>query len=238
MIEVTHSARLTPEQRELLFKVDNIIYWPRGNVAIICNGKTANTALKTAVLHAMGGVNPFYNVHADPRLLYMNREQVFKHRMTVPVLGVIRDPWDRIVSFWRDKIAPRTAETFTADYLPFAKPGMGFLEFVQLFLISLYEGQFPDPKALHDLRPAADLFYHGDQWLPLKVMSYDRLRTPEGWQEFRSFTAAMYELPAVLPHVNGPRVPMPVIPADAESELRERVRDVYRMDYVILENIS
>lgn len=238
MTRVNISARLSEEQRQWLFARDNMIYWQSGNVIIPCLGKTANTAIKAAILEAEGGVDPFYNVHADPRLLYVDRDFALRARH-VPIVAVIRDPYDRLVSFWRDKVANRTPETFTASYLYGVMPGMSFLAFVNAFFKLLCNVPSVDALGkLGDLRPAADLFTYQQRFLPMKVFKFDTLLKPDGWNEFKSFTARSWDLPASLPKLNGPRVPEPILTVSDEHLIRKGVRKFYEPDYMILENMA
>ncbi len=238
MTGVNITAKLTQEQRQWLFERDNIIYWQAGNVIIPCLGRTANTAIKAAILHAEGGVDPFYNLHADPRIIYVDRAFMAR-TLHVPVIGVLRDPYDRVVSFWRDKVAPRTEETFTAGYLPGVRPGMPFMDFILAF-IRILSGKtaITDMNQLGDLRHAGDLFNYEGSLRITRLFRFETIITQTGWNEFRSFTARMYDLPASLPKLNAPRHPAPLLVPSDEQFARDAIRIYYRADYMLYEGLA
>lgn len=223
----THSMRrLTDEQRQTLQSKDNIVHWTGGNLIVMFMGKCANTAIKAAILEAEGGINPAYNVHADPRLNYVSRQYAIKARRAVPVVAIVRKPWDRIVSFWRDKIQGRTAENFTAGYLPGAYPGMPLDAFVRL-VTNLTDGD----NYLGDLAPAYSyLTAHG---LPITrdTVRFEDLIDGHGWDRVRLWSSKAWDLPVNLPRVNAARSPMPELEPGEEERMRLQVYMRYREDY-------
>ena len=223
-------VRLTPEQRAYLNKVDNIIHWTRGNVILMFQGKCANTAIKAAILQAEGGVDPAVNVHGDPRLNYVTTEYVLRYRNTVPVVAMVRKPWDRLVSFWRDKIAGRDESTFTCDYLPGSYGGMPFHDFVPLVLRALDTSIGPN-FLLNHLAPAYPYLTAGGIALPHECIKFEDLIAGPGWTRLRHWTACAWDLPEALPHMNRPKVARPEIDWSTEERLRIAVYSRYYTDY-------
>jgi hypothetical protein len=223
-------VRLTPEQRAYLNTVDNNIHWTRGNVIVMFQGKCANTAIKAAILQAEGGINPEINVHGDPRLNYVNRDYVIRYRNTVPVVAVVRKPWDRLVSFWRDKIAGRDESTFTCNYLPGAYGNMPFPEFVPLVMRALDEATEPSFLVNH-LAPAYSHLTAYGVSLPHECIKFEDLVAGPGWKRLRHWTACAWELPETLPHMNRPKVPKPELSREEEFHLRVAVYGRYYLDY-------
>lgn len=217
-------VRLTDEQRQRLSQVDNIIHWTRGNIIVMFQGKCANTAIKAAILTADGGVDPACNVHGDPRLNYVTRDYVIRYRNTVPVVAVVRKPWDRIVSFWRDKVAGRSPENFTYTYIPGAFGNMPFRTFVEAVLEA--------EKPTGDLAPAhGNLTAYGVS-LPHQRIKFEDLIAGPGWDTFRHWTACAWDLPKELPHMNRPKQPKPDLDRLTEHRLRVAVYAHYYQDYV------
>lgn len=214
---------LTNTQRQFLSTVDNNIYWATGNVIIMFQGKCANTAIKAAILESEGGVDTSINIHADPRLVYVNNDWVIKNCNKVPVIATVRRPWDRITSFWRDKVSGRTERTYTNRYIPDVYPDMPFPEFVQAVLKC--------KPIVGDLRPAADYLYAYGMPIPRKIFKFEYLTTELGWKEFRHWTAKAWDLPTVLPHLNRPKRPEPAMDRDTENKLRLSVFGKYYIDY-------
>lgn len=217
-------AALTAEQRGFLSGVENVVHWTSGNVIFMFQGKCANTAIKAAILEAEGGIDTSINLHADPRLNYVSKAHALKYRATVPVVGFVRRPWDRIVAFWRDKIAGRTRENFTSMYsLPGTWPDMPFPDFVHAVLAA-------KPKR-GDLAPAYLTMTHNGRAVPWVTYKFEELITEGGWESVRRMTARAWDLPRVLPHVNRPKVPRPVMDRDTENALRMKVFAEYYIDY-------
>ena len=214
---------LTDWQRQHLRKYDNIIHWTSGNVIVMFQGKCANTAIKAAILTAEGGIDPTVNVHGDPRLDYVNRDYAIKYRQTVPVLAIVRRPWDRIVSFWRDKVAERTPDRFTCAYVPGAYASMPFPDFVGAVLTG---GM---PKG--DLAPAHPFLTAHGLPIPRETIKFEDLIAGSGWQTFRRWTAKAWDLPETLPHFNRPKVAKPVLDKEMENRLRLAVYAHYYTDY-------
>jgi hypothetical protein len=223
-------VRLTPEQRAYLNTVDNIIHWTRGNVILMFQGKCANTAIKSAILEAEGGVDPSTNVHGDPRLNYVTRDYVIRYRNTVPVVAVVRRPWDRLMSFWRDKIAARDESTFTCDYLPGAYGDMPFPDFVPLALRALEASQGPNFLVNHLAPSYLNLTAHGVA-LPHHTIKFEDLIAGQGWTDLRHWTACAWDLPNVLPYMNRPKTPKPELARNVEHRLRIAVYSHYYTDY-------
>lgn len=214
---------LTAEQRAYLRQHDNAIHWTRGNVMLMFQGKCANTAIKAAILMAEGGVDSTINIHADPRLLYINREHIARYRSIVPVVAVVRRPWDRMVSFWRDKVAGRSPENFTCDYIPGAFGNMPFRTFVEAALAAE-----PDKG---DLAPAHTFLSLDGTSLPHETIKFEDLTEGDGWKRLRHWTACAWDLPEKLPHFNKPRQPRPELERQTEHRLRIAVYTRYYTDY-------
>lgn len=222
--------RLTQEQRDRIAAYPNIIHWIGGNVIIMFQGKCANTAIKAAILMAEGGIDSSINIHADPRLNYVTRDYTIQYRDTVPVLAVVRRPWDRLVSFWRDKIAGRDMDSFTCDYLPGSFGGMPFEDYVGLVLEAVGR---PDTPAFLDnhLGPAHTYLAAGGTSIPREIIQFNDLVGGIGWQVFKRWTAKAWDLPDTLPHVNKPKVAKPVLSPETEDRLRQEVFAKYYIDY-------
>jgi Sulfotransferase family len=226
MIQTHSMRRLTDEQRQTLQSKDNIVHWTSGNLIVMFMGKCANTAIKAAILAADGGIDPEYNVHADPRLNYVNRKYAIKFRRTVPVVAIVRRPWDRIISFWRDKIQGRTEENFTAGYLPGAYAGMPLEAFVRL-VVDLSDGD----NYLGDIAPAYSYLCSHGLAIPRDTIKFEDLINGPGWDRLRLWSSRAWDLPVNLPLVNAARSPMPQLTAADEERLRIQVYMRYREDY-------
>lgn len=215
---------LTDEQRTYLAGFDNVIHWTSGNVIFMFQGKCANTAIKAAILEAEGGIDTSINIHADPRLNYVTKAYALKYRATVPVIGFVRRPWDRLVAFWRDKVAGRTPENFTSSYMvPGAYPDMPFPDFIKAVV--------KNSPTKGDLAPAYSTLSHNGRVVPWGVFRFENLVTEQGWESVRRWTARAWDLPKVLPHYNRPRLPRPVLDASTESTLRIATYAQYYPDY-------
>lgn len=221
---------LTPEQRAACASGENIVHWTRGNVMFMFQGKCANTAIKAAILTAEGGIDESINIHADPRLNYVSREHVIRYRKTVPVLAVVRRPWDRLVSFWRDKIAGRTADNFTATYIPGAYASMPFDEFIGVILRHLDVPGMPTFFTNHVAPAHPYLTAHG-QSLPSEIIQFDDLVAGPGYDRLKRWTACAWDLPDTLPVVNKPKQPRPDLSPGLEHRLRIAVYTAYYTDY-------
>ena len=215
---------LTSEQRTYLMGVENVIHWVGGNVIFMFQGKCANTAIKAAILEAEGGIDTSINIHADPRLNYVTQAYAFKYRHTIPVIGFVRRPWDRLVAFWRDKVAGRTHQTFTSSYaLPGVYPNMTFPDFVRAVIAA--------SPTRGDLAPSYLTMTHNGKKIPWEIFKFEHLITEPGWLAVRRWTAKAWDLPPVLPHYNRPRVPKPFLDRDTENALRLAVFAHYYVEY-------
>jgi hypothetical protein len=215
---------LTKSQRDYLRGKENVIHWKGGNVVFMFQGKCANTALKAAILEAEGGIDTSINVHADPRITYVSRDYVAGLSREIPVIGFVRKPYDRLMAFWRDKVAGRTSETMTSSYLPAGVyPDMSFAEFATCVCMA--------PPIRGDLASAHDTMDFNGRLLPWQVFRFEDLITSDGWTRVKRWTAKAWDLPAVFPHYNRPRVPRPELDAGAERKLRALCFSAYYRDY-------
>lgn len=223
MLELPYVS-LTEEQRRYLSGVENVVHWTSGNVIFMFQGKCANTAIKAAILEAEGGIDTSINIHADPRLNYVSKAYALKYRATVPVVGFVRRPWDRVVAFWRDKVAGRTRENFTSSYgIPGTWPDMPFPDFVNALIAA-------NPTK-GDLAPAYQTLTHNGRGVPWVVYTFDELITERGWESVRRMTARAWDLPKLLPHYNRPRLPKPELDRSTENALRMKLFAHYYIDY-------
>lgn len=166
------------------------------------------------------------NIHADPRLLYVSRDHVIRYcRSGIPVIAIVRRPWDRLVSFWRDKVAGRSPDNFHCDYIPGLFGNMPFRTFVEAVLAA--------DKVTGDLAPAHPfLTAHGIS-LPWQCIRFEDLIAGPGWNTFKQWTACAWDLPEKLPEFNRPKQPKPELSREDEHLLRIAVYSKFYTDYKI-----
>jgi hypothetical protein len=166
--------------------LDNVFVWHEGQLIFMCIGKAANSSIKAAVLDTMGGVDPKISVHFDERIQYVPKTHV--HKYEYPIITIVRDPFDRLLSFWKDKIAHRDQCSF--EHLGL-HPGMSFEETASAVCALDF--------SVHDthLSRQMDLLSHQECFLPDYVFKYEKIK--DEWKYVQEI-AACY-LPD-LPHYN------------------------------------
>lgn len=214
-------ATMTPADRFRLTRTENNIVFD--NMAFMFQGKAANTSIKAAVL-AMQGRLDGGNIHADRRLKYVPTTFLLNRMGEYNIIGVVRRPWDRYVSFWRDKIAGRTIHNFSAHYIHGAYPDMPFEDFVVTVLRQLDSNKVQ--KFLNYFQRFEDRFIKAGVLVPHMIVRYDHLA--EDWNRVRM---AYPRLPE-LPHYNvADKVPLRFKERDSTANLQGRVWVHYAHEY-------
>jgi len=191
--------------------LDNTFVWHDGRLTFMCIGKAANSSIKAAVLETMGGVDPNVSVHFDPRIEYVRNDSIKSYGY--PVVTFVRNPLDRLRSFWQDKIAHRETSNF-GDFGLYA--GMSFEDTVaQICALG------PKVTDTHLARQMSLLTYKGAV-LPDHIFKYENLQ--EDWHRVQ--VMAKRYLPD-LPHYNKSNP----VPCTFTTELVETVKDHYDTDY-------
>lgn len=203
----------------------NFVHWKKGNCVFLFIGKCANSSIKAGILMAEGGLNPDVALHIDPRLKYVDKSFVLN--CDVPVITVVRRPYDRLMSFWRNKVAGRTVKEFGyGESIPGLYADMPFRVMVEK-VVNLPDEHLTDNHVV----PATKILNCVHPMSASIVVQYEKLVHPDGkmWNYLRNATGN--HLPEVMPHVNESRVAKPVMPAESAMRLRQRVFERYRPDY-------
>jgi hypothetical protein len=217
--------KMTKEESLLARKRPNIVHWEKGGCVFLFIGKCANSSIKAGILEAEGGINPDVALHLDPRLKYVDR--AFVRDTDLPVICVVRRPYDRLMSFWRNKVAGMSPKEFHYDRsISGVYADMPFRVFLER-VITLPDSQLTDNHVV----PATKVLQCVNPMTYCAIIQYEHLINPDGkmWEYLRLATGAY--LPKTMPHVNGSDVPKPVMPAHAAMRLRQRVFEKYRADY-------
>jgi len=220
---LTHK-KMSIEESKAARRRPNFVHWEKGGCVFLFIGKCANTSIKAAILEAEGGINPDVPLHTDPRLKYVDR--TFVRETDIPIISVVRRPYDRLMSFWRNKVAGWKEREFRYGDIPGLYADMPFRVFLER-IIQLKPEQMTD----NHIVPATKILQCVNPMNPPIVLKYERLVNPDcdTWNNLRLATGAY--LPKELPHVNQSSVPKPVMPAQAAMRLRQRVFEKYRADY-------
>lgn len=213
-------ATMTPADRFRLTRTENNIVFD--NMAFMFQGKAANTSIKAAVL-AMQGRLDGGNIHADRRLKYVPTTFLLNRMGEYNIIGVVRRPWDHYVSFWRDKIAGRTIDNFSAHYINGAYPDMPFEDFVVTVLDHLQSNKVQ--KFQNYFQRFQDRFIKAGVLVPHKVVRYDHLE--EDWNKVRLIYPRLPE----LPHYNKAAVTPIRMDPEARGNLQGRVWSNYAYEY-------
>lgn len=216
--------KMSKEESYLARKRPNFIHWESGQCIFLFIGKCANSSIKAAILEAEGGIDPDVPLHLDPRLKYITRGDVASSEL--PVITIVRRPYDRLMSFWRNKIAGWSRQNFRYDDIPGVYADMPFRVFLEA-IINLR----PEHMTDNHIVPATKILQCVNPMSPSFTMQYEDLVNPDGrsWGYLRAATGMM--LPKTMPHVNASSVAKPVMPAHAAARLRQRIFEKYRADY-------
>ena len=215
-------ATMTPADRFRLTRTENNIVFD--NMAFMFQGKAANTSIKAAVLSMGGRLDEGLNIHADPRLRYVATGFLLNRMASYNIIGVVRRPWDRYVSFWRDKIAGRTIHNFSAHYIHGAYPDMPFEDFVVTVLQQLDSNKVQN--FLNYFQRFEDRFIKAGVLVPHKLVRYDHLE--EDWNKVRMIYPRLPE----LPHYNkAEKVPLRFKEDDTQAKMQGRVWSHYEHEY-------
>ena len=191
---------------------DNTFVWPEGELIFMCIGKAANSSIKAAVLGTMGGVDPAISVHFDERLRYIPNSTLHEYP-AFKAVAVVRDPMNRLISFWRDKIACR--DTCNFGHLGL-KPGMTFVEMVKIVT------ELPDSVRDSHVTAQHKLIYHGGGGRSPRIIHYESLENL-GWATIQQMAAV--HLPN-LPHYNKSNP----VPVDISARTKKLVDTYYQLD--------
>lgn len=205
----------------------NYVHWKEGKCVFMLVNKCGNSSIKAALLETMGGVNPDISVHKDTRLTYVGYS--FIQKTELPVIAVVRRPYDRLKSFWRDKVAGRTAKNFNFNHVRGMYPDMPFRVMLERIIVA-HDDHLSDPHIV----PATVELGRVNPFAEVTVVKFEDLINPArgGWERIRQATAAPDRLPAALPHLNAATYPMPQMPLEAAWRLRQRVFQRYYQDYL------
>ena len=194
----------------------NTFLWEQGGVAFTCIGKAANSSIKAAVLNTMGGVDPEVSVHFDDRIYYVANGYLV-HQKDYPVVAFVRHPVDRLVSFWKDKIAYREHCKF--EHLGF-RPGMSFDAAVDVVV------RLDDDLHESHISSQVSLLSHRGYVVPNRVYRFEELN--DRWSEVQ---ALAQRVPLCdLPHFNrSTKVPSPAVSDQTLAAIQER----YAQDFKV-----
>lgn len=193
---------------------DNTFVWPEGGLIFMCIGKAANSSIKAAVLETMGGVDPKVSVHYDERITYIPNALIKDFKFEV--VAFVRNPLDRLRSFWQDKIAHRDECNFEHMGL---HPGMSF-EATALRVCELGS----DIRDTHITRQMSLLSSRG-VILTDHFFKYENLE--KDWKRVQDL--AQWCLPD-LPHYNKSNP----VPWSCGHEAMMKIEDHYASDYYCL----
>jgi hypothetical protein len=225
-MSVSTVKKISKSELFILRQNPNYVHWLQGNCVFMFMGKCGNSSVKAAILETMGGVDPQLSVHADKRLTYVSSK--FIRETDLPIISIVRRPYDRLLSFWRDKVAGRTPANFNFDHVPGLYPDMPFRVMLDRLVC------LPDDRLLDNhLVPAVTILNRVNPFAALTVIKFEDLINPArgGWDRLRAATGAPAALPVELPHMNASSVPVPRMPPESAWRLRQRVFKRYYEDY-------
>ncbi len=188
-------------------------------VAFLLPAKCANTSLKQAILMHRGDPvdtdRPgwFVRIHNAARLPYIGRARVHEADL---VVGAVRDPVERLVSCWRDKVG-RVAQ------LEFRKPGKvtagtPWPDFVAAVCST------PDEECDQHFRSlTADLVVNGQE--PDILLNTEHLEQDWRYLEKALNWVPRFECPRL--HETGDRCPRPDVTQEQRGLIRERFAEDY-----------
>jgi hypothetical protein len=189
---------------------DNTFVWHEGHLIFMCIGKAANSSIKAAVLETMGGVDPNVSVHYDERINYIPNSTIEDYGY--PCITFVRNPLDRLRSFWRDKIAHRDECNFEH---------LGLYPCMSFGVTAARVCEMGPTKDTHIARQMSLLTNKGDV-LPDHFFKYENLG--EDWRRVQAM--AHYSLPD-LPHYNKSNP----IPWSCSYDTMKKIMEHYASDY-------
>jgi len=192
----------------------NNILSPQLGLAFFLNCKCANSSVKYAIFEALGlSLEKLHSHRTDVQIV--SKEYIYKHCQNMPRIGLIRNPYDRLVSGYSDKIIKRW-KPYLAKHGMY--PNMSFSEFVDCVVNT-------DPNHINQhFRPLhIDMVHDGimvpDMFVRFEWLHYD-------WQRVRDIS----------------KLPLPMLPHLTKSQhkpwqsyyntvLYKKVREDYKIDF-------
>lgn len=105
----------------------SIYYWPKPNLIFVANPKCANTTIWHTLRDRFGG--------EDMQKLSKDQAQDCKRKRNSFTFTTIRNPYDRAVSMWSDKLARHTGATpRIMSQHPRLHVGIGFKDFLYVLI--------------------------------------------------------------------------------------------------------
>lgn len=193
----------------------NIMLFEKLGIAAFLNCKCANTSVKDSLFKASG--YPTDNIHADHDYAqYVTTEYVYDTGAKFKKIGLIRNPYERLVSAWADKINKRWKPRFTGygmtRYMPFDE------------FVNVLTSKPPVQEIDSHFRPySMDMFYKGCE-LPTIYVRFEHLH--EDWKKVQAIS----------------KIPLPDLPHLTISEhkpwqeyynmtLYKKVSQYYKLDF-------
>lgn len=201
----------------------NNIWFEQHRLLYIAIPKAANSAIKHALLPLIGMEGKrFANIHDRDKVgfQYVESKQVRKLRSRCFTFGVVRNPWDRIVSTYNDKIC---REPIHKPFLRYGfTPQTTFPEFVRTIC------EAPDHDADVHVRSQWSMLVSPDGCLmPHMVLQMERLM--EDWPAVAGIIEAMSGIaPSKLEIIN--TKPHDHYHQFYDDETRELVRGRYKRE--------
>lgn len=154
-----------------MYRFGNNVHFEEAKLVYIGVPKAANSAIKHALLPLLGIEGEFANIHDREKVpfKYIETPKVKALRHDCLVFSSTRNPWDRVVSTYVDKVCR------TPIHPPLAKHGfesnMSFPSFVELL------AKTPDAGLDIHLRSQHTMLMHDGCFLPHLVLPMERLET-------------------------------------------------------------
>lgn len=157
-----------------MMKYHNTVVIDDHQLIAYCIPKIANTSIKIALLQAMGQEFNFPNyrysyLHRHPKFRFAGPQELSDERYADWYsFAVIRNPWDRLVSCWADKVRDRRE-----GFASFDKWGVTqntpFSEFVQIV------SEVPDDDADWHFQSQASMISWEGRLLPKRIVCMENM---------------------------------------------------------------
>lgn len=199
--------------------MNNHVVLRKYETVFFCIPKVANTSIKAAILTALGYKVDENLPHKHPALNIHTPGVIAKRYMKYLKLAIVRNPWDRLVSCYTNKICTDPVLLAGFHNLGFYYK-MPFDKFVKLVQ------KKPDAN-VHFSSQLKALSYNG-QVLPEIIGRFENI--DDIWLDFRSMCSL--EL-GDLPHYNADRLDRPHYSEFYNAKNRQIVADIYapEIDY-------
>ena len=180
---------------------------PNG-VAIACVPKVAHTSIESAVLASYGLTASGRQLHCHPALQLCHAAEAAKEGRRI--FAFVRNPFDRLVSVWADKVARRSGGRKRFFAATGATKGESFARFVARLPGIAYADVHLMPQV---------------RFVPASATVFRFEALAEGWEKIRRLWPG---LPPLGRENESERAPAEDY---AEPHLLETCRKVYRLDY-------